>query len=100
MVKKHGIDYRRATFSSEICLNKVSRDIALKALDESPYFENEFEKEIDFIAKKLSITRNELEEIINSPPKWFWDYRNNLRTLHFFYDLYRAIYNLPKTSNH
>jgi hypothetical protein len=100
MVKKHGIDYRKATFSSEICLNKVSRQDALNALKVPPYKEDEFKDEKIFIAKKLSISTSELEEIVNLEPKWFWDYKNNMKALHFFYDLYRRIYRLPKTSNH
>lgn len=100
LVKKHGIDYRKATFSSEICLRKISRDDAIKILKISPYKEGEFEDEKIYIAKKLSINNQELEDIINSDPKWFWNYKNNLRVLHFFYDLYRKIYRLPKTSNH
>ena len=100
MVHKHGIDYRRATLSSEICLNKTSRSNALEELNKPPFQVGEFDEEISYISKKLSINEEEFRNIINSEPKWFWNYKNNMKLLHFFYDLYRWAVNSPKTSNH
>lgn len=100
MVYKHGIDYRRATLSSEICLGRISRSEALKELSQPAFQDGEFDDEIIFIAKKLNIDKSKLIEIINYEPKWFWNYRNNMKFLHSFYDLYRWMNNTPKTSNH
>ena len=100
LVKKHGIDYRKATLSSEICLNRIKRDDALKILEDPPYFQGEFDEEIEFIAKKLEIDKEFLISIIDDKPKWFWDYKNNKKVLHFFYNMYRRLYGLKKTSNH
>lgn len=100
LVKKHGIDYRRATLSSEICLGKVKREEALEILKQ-PYYEGDnINEEMEFISKKLSIDLTELDEILNSEARWFYDYKNSMNFLHFFYDLYRKIYGKAKTSNH
>ena len=100
LVKKHGIDYRRATLSSEVCLKKISRDEALLVLEIPAYSEGEFTGELEYIAKKLSISTNALIDIINTKPKWFFDYKNNMFLLDKLYDLYRFLYGQKKTSNH
>lgn len=100
LVKKHGIDYRRATLSSEICINKISRADALAVLSEPPFIEEEFSNELEYIAKKLSIDLDELLNIVDRPPKWFFDYKNNSKLLHKLYDAYRFLYRKKKVSNH
>jgi N-acetyl sugar amidotransferase len=100
LVKKHGIDYRRATFSSEICLKKISREKALAALKIPAYSEEEFAEELEYIAKKLSIPKDDLVSIVNAEPKWFFDYKNNMFFLHKLYDFYRLLYGQRKASNH
>ena len=100
LVKKHGIDYRRATLSSEICLNKISRADAMQILKLPPFQEEEFAEELEYISKKLSIELSELTDIIEQPPKWFFDYKNNMSLLHKLYNTYRFIYGQKKTSNH
>ncbi|MDB9896403.1 N-acetyl sugar amidotransferase [Gammaproteobacteria bacterium] len=100
LIKKHGIDYRRATLSSEICLKKISREQALATLEIPAYSEEEFAQELEYIAKKLSISKDDLVSIINAEPKWFFDYKNNMFFLHKLYDFYRLLYGQKKTSNH
>ncbi|MBL8919454.1 MAG: 7-cyano-7-deazaguanine synthase [Myxococcaceae bacterium] len=97
--KKHGIDYRRATLSSELCLGVVSRTAALEVLSTSPYDPSTIGSEQKFIAKKLGLGDEELEEIIRLPPKYYRDYANDEQFLSKLYDLYRWFYRKPKTSN-
>jgi N-acetyl sugar amidotransferase len=96
---KHGIDYRRATFSSEILLGKINRDQALAVLETPPFSSEVFEQEIDYVCKKLSVPRAEMEAIIAAPPKYFFDYPNNARALGLTYELYRALTGRKKASN-
>ena len=98
LVVKHGIDYRRATFSSEILIGRLSRETALAALEQPPFTED-IEAEIDFVCKKLAISRSEMDAIIASPPKYYVDYPNQSRQLGLLYDAYRAITGRKKTSN-
>lgn len=99
LVKKHGIDYRRATLSSEICTRKMSRNAALSELEKIPYQESEVEQQITYIAKKLKISKEELLNIVDSEPRWHFDFLNNKKILGRMYDLYRFIFGKEKTSN-
>lgn len=99
LVVKHGIDYRRATLSSEICLGVVTREAAINELAQLPYKVEEVDAEIVYVAKKLAITPEELRVIIDLPPKWYFDYPNNKRRLAQAYDLYRYLTGKEKTTN-
>ena len=96
---KHGIDYRRATASSELCAGKIDRAAAMTRLDQLPYREMDVEGELDYVAKKLAISRAELDRIVAAPAKWYFDYPNNRKRLGQVYDLYRFLHGKQKRSN-
>ena len=96
---KHGIDYRRATASSEVCLGALDRRAAIERLEIPPFEGIDIDVEMDYVAKKLLVTRSELEEITKSPAKWYFQYRNNKKLLGLTYDLYRFGTGKKKTSN-
>ena len=96
---KHGIDYRRATASSELCSGKGDRNEALAMLARSPYADMDVEVELDYVAKKLAMERGELDRIIAAPPKWYFDYPNNRKWLGRVYNTYRFIHGQQKRSN-
>jgi N-acetyl sugar amidotransferase len=99
LVAKHGIDYRRATLSSEICLGQIERTEALALLERAPFDTAQVESEITYIAKKLAITVEELRVIIAAPPRWYFDFPNNKKMLSKAYDLYRYVAGKQKTSS-
>ena len=99
LYKKFGIDYRRATFSTMICFGQLSREEALKQLNELPYKEEKVKKEKPYVAKKLGMTEAELNKIIEAPPKWYRDYPNQEKMLGFIYDTYRKLYGKKKGYN-
>lgn len=82
LYEKFGIDKRKAHLSSLIVSNKISREEALSILSHKPYDKNLIEIEKEFIAKKLKISKIELDNFINAPNKHFTDYPNN-------YNLYK-----------
>lgn len=96
---KHGIDYRRATASSEICAGKIDRNAALSRLKKLPYEGMDVEGELDYMAKKLAISRSNLDRIVAAAPKWYFDYPNNRKNLGHIYDLYRFLHGKQKRSN-
>jgi N-acetyl sugar amidotransferase len=96
---KHGIDYRRATMSSEILLGVLSRDEALEILKGPPWAQDDIAAEAEYIAKKLDITKQELDDIIAKPAKWYFDYPNNEKRLGLIYAAYRKMTGRQKTSN-
>jgi N-acetyl sugar amidotransferase len=96
LYEKFKIDYRRATFSTQICAGEIDRDYALEQLKCSPYNAEEIDEDKHYIAKKLGIDREELERIIRLPAKWYWEYPNDERRLSFIYDTYRTIFRREK----
>ena len=99
MFVKHGIDYRRTWLSCNICLGTCSRSEALKELEKLPYDKTEVEEDIEYIAKKLKISVTEFKKLISLPPKWFFDYPNQIYVLGRLYDLYRFFYRKEKLTN-
>jgi hypothetical protein len=99
LFKKFGIDYRRATFSSQVCTGEISREQALKELETLPFNSEKSSREIEYIAKKLELTTKEFEDIINLPGKWYTDYPNDEKKLNFIYNSYRKLFKKEKLGN-
>ncbi len=99
LFKKFGIDYRRATFASQICTGELKREDALKKLSTLPYIEEKAQREKEYISKKLNISKENLEDLINLPPKWYTDYPNDEKRLNFIYDVYRKLFKKDKLGN-
>lgn len=99
LFKKFNIDYRKATLSTQICTGEISREEALKNLEKLPYNEEVVEKEKKYIAKKLQISLDEFNKIIELDAKWYWDYPNDEKRLSFVYDTYRKIFKKEKLAN-
>jgi N-acetyl sugar amidotransferase len=94
---KHGIDYRRATLSSEICLGQTTRERALEILKALPYDPATIDEEVRYIAKKLGLTESELVEIVKAPARWYKDFPRNEVMLGNVYNAYRYINGQVKT---
>ena len=90
---KFNLDYRRATFSSQICSNDISRDEALKFLSKPPYEIAQVEKDKKYVSKKFGITLEEFEDILNAPPKSYKDYPNHEKWLTLLYNVYKKYIN-------
>jgi len=90
--KKFSLDYRKATLSSQICAGEITREKALEALDKPLYSEEDIEREKVYIAKKLRISKEELDEIIDLPGKYYNEYPNDEKRLEFIYKIYRKYF--------
>ena len=72
--QKFGFDKRRAHLSSLICAGQMTRDQAMREL-QKPALPPEDEGVIlDYVAKKLRISRSDLEQICTQSPKTYRDY--------------------------
>jgi len=89
---KFNLDYRRATFSTQICTREITRKYALEELRKKPYDPEKIDAEKEYVAKKLGITPQEFEEILNLPPKSYKDYPNNEKKLKFLYGVYKRYF--------
>ena len=88
---KFGIDYRKATLSTQICAGEITRAEALAELQNPPYDEKQVLADKEYLAKKFGLTLAELEEILSRPPKSYADYPNQKRQLEFIYGVYRRL---------
>lgn len=79
MPKKFNYDKRMTYFSSLILSNNMTREEALKKLEEVPYSEEQSKKDMLYIANKLEISKRELSEIVSSEPKSRYDYKNSTK---------------------
>ena len=71
---KFGYDKRRSHLSSLICSGEITREAALKELDKPTYQPSMQEEDREYVVKKLGLTDEEFESILNAPKKSFWDY--------------------------
>lgn len=93
---KFNIDYRKATFSTQICMGTMSRNEALELLKNKPYNEETIDKEIIYIANKLNLSPQELKNMLHQPPKWSYEYPNNSKMLNYTYKMYRKYFKTHK----
>jgi hypothetical protein len=89
--EKFNIDYRRATFSTQICTGELTREEALEELKSKSYDPVTAQQEKEYVAKKLGITLNDFNQIMETPPKSYKDYPNDKKMLEFIYKWYWKI---------
>jgi hypothetical protein len=65
----------------------MTRDEAFEKLAQNPYSEGLMQEDIEYIAKKLGLTKEEFKEIINGENKSYSDYKNSLKVIEFFIKL-------------
>ena len=89
--RRFGYEKRRAHFSSLIMTNQMGRSEAIKRLEKPEMDEFFLEKEFEYVANKLAITTDELQELFNLPKKTYKDYRNKRNLISFGANLMRYI---------
>ncbi|MNZ31350.1 N-acetyl sugar amidotransferase [Pseudomonas wadenswilerensis] len=76
MPRKFGYEKRRAHFSSLIMTGQMTRDAALERIS-TPELDEQFLKgEFEYVANKLDLTVEQLQEIFEGDNKTYHDYRN------------------------
>lgn len=77
LVKKFGYDKRRCHFSSLILTGQMSREEALQKLAEPPYDENLAIQDLEYVAKKIGLTKEEFIKLMNGENKTYRDYKSS-----------------------
>jgi N-acetyl sugar amidotransferase len=72
--KKFGYDKRKSHLSSLICSGEITRAEALQELENETYPSDLQEQDREYVIKKLGLTEESFEAIMNLPKKTFWDY--------------------------
>lgn len=74
--ERFGFDPRRVQFSSLIVTGQMKREDALEELKKPAYDPETIENDINYIATKLEISKEELMSYFNIEKKFYWDYPN------------------------
>jgi len=74
LFEKFGIDKRKITLSAQVLSGEISRESALKTIEELPYKKDELNEVLNYITKKLDLTLNDFDAIFNSPNHGYADY--------------------------
>ena len=76
MPRKFGYEKRRAHFSSLIMTGQMTREDALERISRPEMDSHFHEREFEYLANKLDLTVDELQEIFEGKNKTFRDYKN------------------------
>jgi len=88
---KFGFDKRRAHLSSLILAGQITREAALSELGKPLYNEKELQEHLVYVPKKLGISREDFDEIMNTPPRKYEEFSPRLPKVileleHSFFD--------------
>lgn len=76
--RKFGYQKRKAHFSSLILTGQMSRDEALERVSKPELSEEFLQKEFEYIAHKLDLTKDELQQIFEGENKTYKAYKNKM----------------------
>lgn len=74
--KRFGFEKRRAHFSSLIMTNQMDREEALHRLLKPELDDHFLQQEFQYVANKLELSVNELQELFEQPHKSYKDFKN------------------------
>jgi len=77
LVKKFGYDKRRAHYSSLILTKQMTREEALEKLKQPPYDEELAMEDLEYVAKKLGITKEAFIVMMNGENKTYKNYKSS-----------------------
>jgi N-acetyl sugar amidotransferase len=87
---KFGFDKRKAHLSSLICAGQISRDEALKELENPLIQEPELSQDREYVAAKLGLSLDRFQSIMEAPIKNFWNYPSYENS--WYYKFARMLY--------
>lgn len=74
--RRFGYEKRRAHFSSLIMTGQMTRDQAIDRISRPEMDEHFLKQEFEYVAHKLGLTVDELQQIFESPKKTYKNYKN------------------------
>jgi len=80
---KFNVDKRKAHLSTLICSGQMTREEALKEMQEELYPAGELINDKEYVIKKLGFTKEEFERIMKLPIKDHAEYKNSLKFRRF-----------------
>ncbi len=89
--KKFGIDKRRAHLSNLICSGQITREEALKELEQPLYDERTMKEEKEFILKKFGLTEAEFDRIMQEPVRKHTEFKTDREYWNRWFSLIRLV---------
>jgi len=77
--KKFGYDTRKVQYSSLILTGQMTREEALEKLKQPAIDPDEAKLDFEYVATKLDITTDELQQYMDAPNKSYKDYKNQAK---------------------
>ena len=81
--RKFGYQKRKAHFSSLILTGQMTREKALERVSKPELSEEFLNKEFEYIADKLDLTKDELQVLFKGENKTFRDYKTKIKLIMF-----------------
>jgi len=102
---KYGYDKRRAHLSSLVCSNEITREAALVEIEKPSYAPSMQEEDREYVIKKLGLTEESFESILDAEPKSYQDYPSYGQFLEGplvggLYNLARNLYRFNQRRHH
>lgn len=91
LIKKFGYDKRKCHFSSLILTGQLKREEAIEMLKQPPYEEKQALEDMEYVAKKLGLTKEEFLNIMSQPNKTYKDYKNTEQMIAFAVKMARLV---------
>ena len=89
--RRFGYEKRRAHFSSLIMTGQMMRDEALERISYPEMEEHFLAREFEYVAHKLGLTVDELQQLFDAPKKTYRDYKNKRDQIALGADLMRKL---------
>ena len=80
--EKFGFHKKRLHLSSLIWSDQISREGAINEMEKNDYPDDIQKQDREFVVKKLGISQEEFNNIMEQPPKTFWDYPSYKKTFY------------------
>ena len=87
---------RLIEYAALVRSGQMSRQEALDVLKNPPYDETQLERDVDYVIKKLGLSREEFDQIYRRPPKSFLDYPTYYPLINAFRPFFNFISNFIK----
>lgn len=85
--QKFNIDKRKAHYSSLICSGQMTREAALAELKKPVYPAEELNADKEYVLKKLELSDEEFEAIMQQPPRPHSEFRSDLKWKKMYMDV-------------
>lgn len=94
MPRKFGIDKRKITHSALVRRGEMTRDEALAEIAAGPSTPQQLEDDLEYVLKKLGLSRAQFDDIMALPPRSFRDYPSNYWIFDRFLPLLKPVFKL------